>query len=209
MSDTQTIFEPNFSVNLLNAILWQYNNAPNVFSLLNRKQTWYNEHQNNFWSNWITNVFDLRTCNQFGITVWAIILGIPISIIQGGNGNTTDVWGFGPDTIGGTPNGNQNFFNGNFSATQTEQYNFTLQEQRIILQLRYRQMIARGTIPEVNKIFADILVPVYGSMYLVDQGNMVGRWVIPGGISAFLSFIFENFDLIPRPAGVKLLQATS
>jgi hypothetical protein len=195
----------DFSVNLLNAILWQNNVAVNLQSLLTAKQNWYNENQTAFWENWITDVFDLRTANDFGLIVWAIILGIPLTYIAGANDDNTTPFGFGPDTNSDPPNTNQNFFNSNFSASQTAQFTLTQAQKRLILQLRYRQLIARGTVPETNKILADLLVPTYGPMYMLDNLNMTESIVCVNGLPAFLSFLFSEFDLIPRPAAVKLI----
>ncbi len=71
MSDIQ---EFDFSVNLLKAILWQYDGSPNLKGLLDEKDAWYISNQTEFWDNWITDVFDLRTANSFGLGVWSIIL---------------------------------------------------------------------------------------------------------------------------------------
>ena len=73
-----TIQEFDFSVDLLQAILWQYNNATSLQSLLNSEQAWVIENQTEFWENWLRDVFDLRTANEFGLSVWSIILGIPL-----------------------------------------------------------------------------------------------------------------------------------
>jgi len=81
----------------------------------------------------------------------------------------------------------------------------TLPQKRLILQLRYRQLVARGTVPETNKILKDLLVPNYGPMYVIDGLDMSMRVVCVNGIPAFLSFLFSQFDLIPRPATVDLI----
>ena len=38
---TSSIQEFNFNVNLLRAIIWQYENAENLKSILEKKQEWY------------------------------------------------------------------------------------------------------------------------------------------------------------------------
>jgi hypothetical protein len=209
MSDTatanpSTIQSVEFSVNLLSALLWQYSEAPNLTALLQAKQAWYQTNHVEFWEDWITDVFDLRTCNDFGLAVWAIILGIPLTYIVGGSVENTMPFGFGPDEIGSAANGNQNFFNSTFSDSNTTQISLTTDQKRIILQLRYRQLIARGTVPEVNKILADLLVPDYGPMWMIDGLNMTQSIVCLRGVPAFLAFLFTEFDIIPRPAGVDL-----
>lgn len=76
-----TIEEFDFSVNLLKALLWRHNDAANLQSLLESKNSWYEANQTDFWNDWVTNVFNLETANEFGLSVWAQILGIPLSLI--------------------------------------------------------------------------------------------------------------------------------
>lgn len=70
------IYNPDFSVNLLNHILWQYDQAKNLKSLLTQKSAWINENLADFWANWYTDVFDLNTANEFGLAVWGRILNV-------------------------------------------------------------------------------------------------------------------------------------
>lgn len=215
-----TVQQFDFSVNLLQALLWQRNDAANLQSIMQKKQDWYDANQTDFWNNWIHDVFDLRTCNDFGCIVWAIILGIPISIITGGvvptapfgfsslPPNPPPAWtGQSDGVTDPTTNINRNFANNNFGQSATTAIGLTTFQRRIILRMRYRQMISRSTIPEVNKIFADLLVPTYGPMWIEDNHNMTVTTVVlqPAPIPSFLAFLFSNFDLIPRAAGVKML----
>jgi len=209
VSSGPTIQSYSFNANLLSSILWQYGQSTNLQALLTAKQNWYNTNETQFWENWITNVFDLTTANQFGCVVWAIILGIPTSYITPGVTNTKP-FGVGPDTIT-TPaglNGFQNFNYSNFASANAGEIVLTLPDIRIILQMRYRQLISRGTVSEVNKILKDILVPLYGPIYMQDNLNMTQTVVCVNGINSFLGFIFTELDILPRPAGVQLLVAT-
>jgi len=65
---------------LTRSLKWMQNNAPNIQSIINAKQTWYTKYNTAFWSNWEENVFDLQTANAFGLVVWCIILGLPLDI---------------------------------------------------------------------------------------------------------------------------------
>lgn len=200
-----TIQQFNFSVNLLRAILWQYNNAQKTQALLQSKQAWYDANQTLFWDNWITDVFDLRTANDFGLVVWAIILGFPLAYITGSVSGAPP-FGFGSETA--TPNTNQNFYNSNFGSNSSVVISLTRDQKRLLLQLRYRQLTSRGTIPEINNILTTLLGQ-YGRMYALDGLNMTITIVCKFTIPSFLSFLFSNFDLLPRPAGVKLLVISS
>jgi hypothetical protein len=192
-----TIRTFDFSLNLLRAILWQYNDAENQQALLTAKESWYTTNQQEFWENWITDVFDLRTCNEFGLVVWAIILGIPLSYIIPPQPNDTTPWGF--DTYNPT-----NFLFYNFSADAATPVEFTLEERRLILQLRYRQITNRPTVPNLNKILYDLLVPNYGPMIAIDAGNMVQRISTSRALPANILTILTELDILPRGAGVLL-----
>lgn len=192
-----TIQEFDYSVNLLKAILWQYNSAPNLQAILNAKQTWYNKNQSEFWEDWFTDVFNLETCNDFGCIVWAIILGIPTNLISAPQPNNKTPFGFDTTNL-------SNFNVYNFTANASSSISFTIDQKRIILRLRYRQLVSRATVPEVNKILKDIL-GAYGNMHMIDGLNMTQLLICNFPIPSFLNILFSEFDIIPRPGGVKMI----
>lgn len=71
-----------YNTDLTRALKWLHNNAPNLQSIITQKADWYAKYNEGFWTNWEANVFDIRTCNAFGLVVWCIILGLPISIFN-------------------------------------------------------------------------------------------------------------------------------
>jgi len=75
----------DFSVDILSALLWRNNQSANLQSILQQKQDWYAANHEQFWTDWCTNVFNLETANEFGLSVWAQILGIPLSLIVAPN----------------------------------------------------------------------------------------------------------------------------
>lgn len=64
------------NVNLLECLLWQYDNAPKLKALVQSMQDDFNGNTKEFWDNFYTNVFNLDTANSFGLTVWGILLGV-------------------------------------------------------------------------------------------------------------------------------------
>ena len=66
------------SINLLTALDWQRSNADVIQNLITKKQEWYEANHCDFWNDWVTDVFNLDTANDFGLSVWAIILDEPI-----------------------------------------------------------------------------------------------------------------------------------
>lgn len=192
----------DFSVNLLQAILWQYNDAASLQSIIASKQAWYNDNQQGFWEAWFNNVFNLHTANEFGLSVWAIILALPLFI------NTPP----DPDqpTFGfGDANGAVNFDNGILSDSNGTIYNLPLETKRLALKLRYFQLTSSGTVPETNRMLAYVFGQ-YGKAYLLDYGTMSQAYVFLFPVPWDLAYIFNNLDILPRPAGVgsKWIDAT-
>lgn len=190
---TGQVQEFDFNVNLLQSLLWQYNNAANLESLLQSKKDWYDSNQTAFWQDWLTDVFDLRTANDFGCSVWAQILNAPIVIDLPPDVADKPVWGFGEY--------NTNFYNGTFGNANGSALHLTTEEKRIVLRLRYFQLISSGTVPETNRFLASI----WGNRmaYLLDGHDMTQVYVFKFLPSNNLQFLFKNYDILPRPASVK------
>ena len=79
-----TIFEYDPSIDLTKHIFWQYNNAPAINSLVNSKQEWYNTNQVQYWQDWVKNVLNITTANDYGLAIWGILLGIPRTYLVDG-----------------------------------------------------------------------------------------------------------------------------
>lgn len=186
--------EFDFSVRLTRAILWQYEDAANLRSLLEQKNDWYAENQTGFWQDWLTDVFDLRTANQFGLAVWGYILGLKLYV------NTPP--DAGQPVVGFNDPSFANFDNGNFGSTTGSSYLLPVATQRIALQLRYAQLTGSGTVPETNRLLARVFGGL-GAAYLLDYGNMHQQYVFDFPLTADLIYLFNNYDVLPRPAGVE------
>jgi Protein of unknown function (DUF2612) len=179
----------DFSVNLLRALLWQYNDATRLEGLLREKQTWYDVAQSEFWTNWMRDVFDLRTANDFGLAVWAIILGLPLSVTPEDDPGKP-IFGFAPDDF--------NFENGNFAASGN--IVLTTQQRRIALRLRYYQLTTRHSVPQANAILYNVFGPGWG--YVSDSLAMQIQYNFLVPLGPQLEFVLREYDLLPRPAGV-------
>lgn len=191
-ADIQTL---DFSVNLLKAILWQYNEAKNLQSLLTQKQAWYDVNQQKFWDDWVVNVFDLRTANEFGLKVWSIILALPLFVSSTPDNLVTK------PTIGFDDAYFKNFDRGNFSTKSGGTNSLSLATKRLALQLRYFQLVTAGCVPEVNRFLAYVFKDL-GKVFLVDNHDMTQRYVFTFPLSSELTYLFSNFDILPRPAAV-------
>lgn len=191
---TETIQTFDTSVDVMQTILWQYDGATRLQTLLQEKQAWYDINQTQFWDDWYRDVFDLRTANYFGLSVWAIILGQPI--IFNNVGDPAQIaFGFNSHVF------HKNFNRSNFARKDGFTYVLGIDAARILLQLRYFQLTSSGTVPETNRM----LKYVFGDMglaYLVDNNDMTQEYIFTFALSADLKFLFTNFDILPRPAGV-------
>ena len=185
-----TIQEFDFSVNILRALLWRNNEAPNIQALLEFKQANFDVENGDFWNDWIRDVFDLRTANEFGLNVWSIILGLKITIDPGED--TEIYWGFGVERV--------NFTNGNFTPAGSETV-LTVEQARIVLRLRYYQLTTNGNVSSINLILADVFSAL-GPAYVVDGLDMTMQYVFQFPLADVLQLIMVELDVLPRPAGV-------
>lgn len=79
------IYQYDPSIDLLKHIFWQYNNAPAFNSIINAKQSWFNTNQKEYWLDWVNNVLNITTANDYGLAIWGILLGIPRTYIVNGD----------------------------------------------------------------------------------------------------------------------------
>jgi hypothetical protein len=214
------IQEFDYSVNLLQAILWQYDEASNLLSLINQKQSWYNLNQSQFWNDWYNNVFNLLTANQFGLSVWSYILNVPLYLDNPVDPDDKPVFGFNNNELYPIlENTYLNFKNGNFSTKGTI-INLTLEEQRFILRLRYFQLCTNGIVGNISYgtndyqvvkginsflqyLLATSNIGYDGSIHVLDGLDMTMTYVIDNpGFPKELLDVIQLLDLFPRPTGV-------
>lgn len=177
----------DFSVNVLQSLIWQYNDASNLQGIIQDKQDWLDANVRDFWDNWYTDVYDLRTANDFGLQVWAAILSMQFTLKED---IPTLIFGF--DGSGGL-----NFNNSVFYPIQTEL--LTTEQKRLILRLRYRQLTSNATIDEVQRALNDIL-PNAVAIDAMDMSLILTYPTIPDVLTLY---ILDNYDVIPRPNSVK------
>jgi hypothetical protein len=183
----------DFSVDLLQALLWQYNDATRLQTLLSRKQQWYDENQRDFWEDWTRDVFDLRTANDFGLAVWGAILDLPLVSSTTGSG-AREVFGFGSY--------NANFFGpSGFGRDNDGTLGLTTEQKRLALRLRFFQLVTDGTVWDANNFLA-ALFGDQGNVYVLDNLDMTITYVFTFQPTPQVLFVLEQFDLLPRPAGV-------
>lgn len=184
----------DFSINVLRALLWRHNDAVNLQELLQNKQDALDELNQDFWESWVNDVFDLQTANDFGLSVWSIILNMPLNIETIDPELANSNWGFGEFR--------KNFNNGSFTSFDSSS-SMNLEDARTALKLRYYQLVTRGTTPECNKIVADVFGPS-NYVYVIDGLDMTMTYIFDEYPSAALRGVISEFDLLPRPSGVEV-----
>lgn len=188
-----TIQDFDFSIDIMKALLWQHDNAEGLKTLLEKKQQWYDVNQTEFWQDWFTNVFDLDTANGFGLAVWARILNVPLQVRVEAD-VARSAFGFGVH--------HKNFNNGSFARGQSGDIALSIEQQRLVLKLRYFQLISRGAVPEINEWLASLFAD-QGSVFVIDPNDMTFvTYFFRFQPDSDLQFILEKYDLLPRPAGV-------
>ena len=183
----------DYSINVMQVLTLLHENSTSLRQLLQNKQNWLDENNRDFWNDWYTNVFDLRTANDFGLSVWAQILALPIFSTSPAIGGA--VWGFGSN--------NQNFSNGNFGGSTGSVVNLTTEQLRLALRMRFYQLHTDGTIPQIN-MFLDSLFGDQGTSYVRDNLDMSVTFVFEFALASNLVFVLDNYDILPVPQGVSV-----
>jgi len=182
------------TVDLMQVLLWQYNDAVRLQKIIELKQLWYDKYHTDFWINWERDVFDLRTANDFGLSVWAIILDVPLSFEVPASSETKVAWGFGSRR--------KNFNNGNFKRSEAGAVILTTEQRRIVLRLRYFQLTTSGNVLEINKFLLSLFGEDYGLVYVRDNLDMSCTYIFSFNPPSQLQLVLDQFDILPRPTAV-------
>src|SRR5690606_32956168 len=117
------------TVDLMQVLLWQYNDAVRLQKIIEVKQLWYDKYHTDFWINWERDVFDLRTANYSCVLVRVVILDISMSSEVPASSETKVALGFGSRR--------KNFNNCYFKRSEAGAVILTPELRRIVLSLRY------------------------------------------------------------------------
>lgn len=196
------IQEFDYSIDLLPVSLWQYNDAVNLNALITNEQAFIDDANAQFWQDWYDNVFNLITADDFGLSIWSIILDVPylVRLSQA----SKPIFGYNQLPV---VNDYVNYERGNY-ARGSSRIILSTEDQRIFLRIRYFQLISRGSIIDTNEflnlLFDDPLGPYQGGAWVLDNLDMTMEYVFNTPISTGLLEALTVYDVLPRPAGVKL-----
>ncbi len=160
-----------YNTDQMQVLKWLQNNAPNIQAMIAAKKNWYAIYNDQFWTDFYNNTFNLKTANIFGIAVWSIILGVPSKLF--GLYPVEHAWAYGPerenfkstgvdvfvlnewnDVVNSNPtppvtptvNIGGNFYGGGNTTI------INLNEVVQVLQLRYATLVSNGTTQYINRM---------------------------------------------------------
>lgn len=186
-------------VEILESIDWQRSNATNLAAWLQREGEWYKVNHCEFWNNFLEDTFDLRACNDFGLSVWSIILDESTYGVTEASPVGFAAWGFGENR--------KNFCNGNFGTNDDSGYNFTTEERRILLQLKAFILHMSGSVHGEDVIgINESLERIFGAgaITCIDNRDMSFSYLVYSTELSGLAIELYNRDLLPRPVGIGL-----
>lgn len=65
-----------FETNLIQNIIWQYENAEKLKSIITQKNDWYNTNLNEFWQKIVNDFLNIQSANDWGLNLWGKILDV-------------------------------------------------------------------------------------------------------------------------------------
>lgn len=66
----------SFDTNLIQNVIWQYENAEKLKSLITQKEDWYSTNLNEFWEKIETDFLNIQTATDWGLNLWGQILQV-------------------------------------------------------------------------------------------------------------------------------------
>lgn len=197
----------DYTVNLLQVILWKYDKAGKLKRIIAAQQAYMQVNQTEFWQNWYDNVFNLVTANVFGLSVWSYLMNLPLYLGQGFEPNTKPLWGVNAYTDPTTlKNSYYNFSGANFSTFGTV-IRLTPEQQRFLLRLYYFTISSNFTQTLVNQFLAYLCetsnIAYTGTIYVVDNLDMsVTYYFTEANFPNGLLTVIQDLNAMPNNAGV-------
>jgi hypothetical protein len=186
-------------LDLKESIDWQRSNASLFKSLIAHKDHWYQENHCDGWNSYFDDVFNLETANEFGLSVWSIILDESAFGVIQASPPDYPAWGFGEFR--------KNFGNGNFGTNSDSGYNFTVEQIRIMLRLKAFILHMNGSVHGENVIgINESLVRIFGEnkVSCIDNRDMSFTYILYDNSLSGLAIELYNRDLLPRPVGIDI-----
>ena len=181
------------TINLNKALDWQRSDAEFIKQFIANKQAWYEKNHCKFWNDWAIDVFNLETANEFGLSVWSVILDESLQGESSPSAVGFPAFGFGSN--------NKNFGRGGFGVNTAQTISFTTEQKRLVLKLKaYILFGFNGSIAQLN----ERLERLFGTDQIsaLDGFDMTWTYVVRDREIIDLIREIKRRNLLPRPAGV-------
>ncbi|WP_023640351.1 DUF2612 domain-containing protein [Dickeya zeae] len=155
-----------------------------------------------FTDEFITKVWDLTTCESFGLDVWGKIVGVSRYVKAE---ISTNSFGFyesdsGDENEYPSPFNQEPFYAG---IQETETVRLGDDAYRTLIMCKAFSNISIATIPEINR-FIKILFSGRGRAYCVNYRDMAIGITFEFALAPYEVSILTNYDVVPVPSGVQL-----
>lgn len=185
-------YNVDFSFDLSDSIIWQYDTAERLLKLFNARNRFYQKATGDFWRDWYQNVFNLETANYFGLIVWALILGCTeyIELTQRLGRKS---FGFG--------SAHRNFFESNFALSS---YIYSLNEDQLrkVLKAQMLNFYSNGSLYDINRLLVYIF-PEHMPYARYDKTTNEITYYFPIALNNDDLSIVMFSNMLPAPVGVR------
>ncbi|MDU5684155.1 MAG: DUF2612 domain-containing protein [Kluyvera cryocrescens] len=180
-------------------ILTQYSASAKLLSIVDT----FNQavSLDDFTDEFITRVWDLTTCETYGLDVWGKIVGVSRYItapIESSSFGFSEADDSDPDYP--TPFNESPFFGGTQETTNVRLGN---DAYRTLIFCKAFTNISIATIPEINR-FLRMLFYQRGRAYCVNYRDMTMGMTFEFELAPYEESILTNYDVTPIPSGVLL-----
>lgn len=185
----------DLSVDLKRAIIWQYEKADKLKAIVEAQNDAHNKLVQEFWERWERDVFNIDTATAFGLSIWARILNVDLSVNFAPQPDKV-AFGFGPNRRNfASPSG--------FGSRDGGSVGLTVEQARLVIRARYFSLTERPTVSNINEFLKRYFWRGESKVYVTDPLDM--SFVLytfnytPDGE---LAFLLDNMDFLPRPSTV-------
>ncbi|MBW5868571.1 DUF2612 domain-containing protein [Yersinia enterocolitica] len=177
-------------------ILTQYSASNRILSIIDT----FNQavSLSDFTDEFIEKVWDITTCETFGLDMWGKVVGVS-RYIRAEIDN--DCFGFSEADDGGgypSPFGDSPFYAG---TQETETVRLSNEAYRTLVLCKAFSNISIATIKDINR-FLTMLFLDRGRAYCADYGDMRMGIICEFKLEPFEISILENYEVLPIPSGV-------
>lgn len=180
-------------------ILTQYSASQKLISIIDT----FNQavSLDDFTDEFISRVWDLTTCESFGLDMWGKIVGISryiVAPIESGSFGFDEADDASTDYP--TPFNDSPFFGG---VQETTNVRLGDDAYRTLIFCKAFTNISIATIPEINR-FLKILFYQRGRAYCINYRDMTMGMTFEFELAPYEESILMNYDVSPIPSGVQL-----